>query len=522
MASAAAEAAQQNAASKASPKGSAPQESPGPTIAASRTNPSSFAPRPTPAPPPQVPGAPLIAARSVPIDALNPYTNKWQIKARVVNKGEMRTFNSAKGGEGRFFSMDLSDDSGEIRATAWKEVAERLYPMVEAGNTYLIARGQLKVANKKFNSLNNSYEVTLSYDTQLQLCADEPASRPKTHYRFCSIGDIANRPKDATVDVIGVVSQVSATQTMTSQRTGKELVKRTMVLADDSGKSIELTLWGANASSFPEMDASQNEVVAFKGMRVSEWNQRSLGAVHSSSYEVNPELEATERLKSWWDGGGKDGGVESLSMDMRNGGAGGPARDTSARTTAQDFYDQGEGLTSASEPVYASIRCYFSKLTLGGSQGQEERLMWYGACPKCNKKVVGDEASGHSCENCGWSGAECTYRYILPLQAVDASGHLYLTAFNEQATQIMGISATELKRLKDTSPAGYDEVIAKAMWKQYVLRVRGKMDTYNNVTRLKTHVIAPAPVKWAEEGKLLLDDIAKYDLTGPTEVKMEA
>ena len=39
-----------------------------------------------------------------------------------------------------------------------------------------------------------------------------------------------------------------------------------MEIADDSGKAIEVTLWGQVASSFPDMDASASEVVAFKGM----------------------------------------------------------------------------------------------------------------------------------------------------------------------------------------------------------------------------------------------------------------
>ena len=59
--------------------------------------------------------------------------------------------------------------------------------------------------------------------------------------------------------------------------------------------------------------------------------------------------------------------------------------------------------------------------------------MWYGACPKCNKKVVGDDTSGHNCESCGWSGAECTYRYIMPLMCVDPMGNSFMTAFNDQA-----------------------------------------------------------------------------------------
>ena len=66
-------------------------------------------------------------------------------------------------------------------------------------------------------------------------------------------------------------------------------------------------------------------------------------------------------------------------------------------------------MTPSSEVTYANMRAYVSKVLTGGAQGQDERPLWYSACPKCSKKVVGDEQSGHSCESCGWSGAECTY-----------------------------------------------------------------------------------------------------------------
>ena len=65
------------------------------------------------------------------------------------------------------------------------------------------------MANKKFATLNNNYEITFNFDTQLQLCADEPPTKPKVHYRFCAISDLGSRPKDAIVDVIGVVRSVS-------------------------------------------------------------------------------------------------------------------------------------------------------------------------------------------------------------------------------------------------------------------------------------------------------------------------
>ena len=75
--------------------------------------------------------------------------------------------------------------------------------------------------------------------------------------------------------------------------------------------------------------------------------------------------------------------------------------------------------------------------------------------------------------------------------------------------------------------ATYDAVIAKAQWKQYVVRVRGKMDTYNGNSRLKSHVLSAKPIAFAEESKLLLAEIAKYGVTPssdaePPLVKMEA
>ena len=100
----------------ASPKGTTGQhESPKTGVAASRTQASNFGRPASAAPPPsQPPGQPLVAARSTSIDMLNPYSNKWQIKARVIAKTELRQMNSERFA-GSIFSIDLSDDTGEVR-----------------------------------------------------------------------------------------------------------------------------------------------------------------------------------------------------------------------------------------------------------------------------------------------------------------------------------------------------------------------------------------------------------------------
>ncbi len=62
-----------------------------------------------------------------PIASLNPYRNRWQIKARVTKRGDKKTWSNARG-EGSLFSVDLLDAHGsEIRATFWKEAVDKFY-----------------------------------------------------------------------------------------------------------------------------------------------------------------------------------------------------------------------------------------------------------------------------------------------------------------------------------------------------------------------------------------------------------
>lgn len=75
-----------------------------------------------------------------PISGLSPYQNKWVIKARVTAKSAMRSWSNAKG-EGKLFSFDLMDESGQIRVTAFRDVAEKYFEMIEV------------------NSLSNSFPV---------------------------------------------------------------------------------------------------------------------------------------------------------------------------------------------------------------------------------------------------------------------------------------------------------------------------------------------------------------------------
>jgi replication factor A1 len=102
-----------------------------------------------------------------PIASLNPYHNRWTIKARVTAKSEKKTWNNARG-EGALFSVDLLDASGgQIRATMFNDACTKFYDVFQVNEVYIVSKGVLKIANKKYSRLPCDYEITLNSDAEV-------------------------------------------------------------------------------------------------------------------------------------------------------------------------------------------------------------------------------------------------------------------------------------------------------------------------------------------------------------------
>mgnify|MGYP002718073743 CR=1 FL=1 len=100
-----------------------------------------------------------------PIEAISPYSNKWTMKARCTSKSNIKTWHN-KNGEGKLFSVNLLDDSGEIRATGFNEQCDMLYELFQEGSVYYISSPcRVQIAKKQFTNLNNDYELTFERDT---------------------------------------------------------------------------------------------------------------------------------------------------------------------------------------------------------------------------------------------------------------------------------------------------------------------------------------------------------------------
>jgi replication factor A1 len=434
-----------------------------------------------------------------PISSLNPYQNRWTIKARVTAKSDIRTWSNARG-DGKLCSVDFLDaQGGQIRATMFNDACDKFFPLFQENKVFVISRGQLKLANKKYSKLPNEYELTLNADAEVEYYGDD-SSIETQKFEFCGIDQISQVAENESIDIIGVIKAVSEISTIMSQKLQKELTKRTVTLIDKSLTAIDITFWNQQAEKYNEELLGGNPVMAVKTLRVSDYGGKSLSTSFGTQVVINPDMKEAHDLKGWYDTQGKGADFENLS---KGGGAG------SGKDPRKNFEQiEDEGLGRNEKPDY-----FITQGTVTFYKHDNERPPWYNACPSegCNKRVNPDEQGGWICEKCNKTYPTCQPRFILSVMACDASGSHWLNAFNDTAEQLLGKTAAEMNDLKQSGNEGaYEAVYEAANFKTFNFKIRAKSDTYQDETRVRCHIIGASGLDFKAESLLLLDQIEAY------------
>uniref|UniRef100_A0A8D3DZ14 Replication protein A subunit n=1 Tax=Scophthalmus maximus TaxID=52904 RepID=A0A8D3DZ14_SCOMX len=434
--------------------------------------------------------SPGSSTKVMPIAELNPYQSKWTIRARVTNKSNVRTWSNSRG-DGKLFSFEIVDESGEIKITAFNNEVDTFFSLVEQGKVYYISKATLKVANKKYNSLKNDYEMTLHANTSIVPC-DDGQEVPTVQCDFVPIAQLENRDKDAVIDVIGVCKSAEDVSRITT-KTSREVSKRALHLIDRTGKVVSVTLWGEEAEKF---DGTGQPVVAIKGARLSDFGGRSLSVLFSSTLMVNPDIPEAFRLRAWYDQEGFALDSQSLT-ETRSVGSGAKMNWKTLSDVKNEHMGHGEKAD------------YFTCLATVLYMRKENCL--YQACPSanCNKKVVDQQNGLYRCEKCNREFPNFKYRFLLYANLADFGDNQWVTCFQETAEVLLGHSAETLGHLRDTDETAFNEVFQKANFTTHIFKNRVKLETYNDEIRVKATVMEVQPVDHREYSRRLLSNIRR-------------
>ncbi len=94
----------------------------------------------------------------------------------------------------------------------------------------------------------------------------------------------------------------------------------------------------------------------------------------------------------------------------------------------------------------------------------------------------------------------------------DYTGSNYLTAFDDQAKMVLGVSADELWEMHQIDETNAQAVWQKSLFQTFVFKVRAKNERYNDNDRVKCSVMECSPVNFKDESSKLLETIRKYGI----------
>lgn len=476
----------------ATPAAAGKQQSPAPATAAAPAT----KPAPAPAAPVHRPATAGSASQRaiLPIEGLSPYHNNWTIRARVAAKSDVRTWSNQRG-TGRLFNVTFVDESGEIRATGFNQEVDKYFDLLAEGQVYYVSKCRVNMAKKQFSNVQNDFELMFERDTEIELCTED-VKLPAMQYNFVELGKLEKVEPQSTVDVVAVVKNIFDVQTLTSKNTNREYEKRDVMLVDQSGFEIRATLWGKQAQEFPNT-VSPDAVVAFKGIKVSDFGGRSLSALQSTTVVPNPDVEQAHALKGWYDAQGRTETFNKFDS--------GVSRRDDSRRTLQSVED--DNLGHSAKPDYFNAKVV---IVFVGRKG-----VTYPACTNdgCNKKVTEETDGSWRCDKCNVTMSAPNYRYMASLIVADPTTSIWTSSFDETARIIFGKPASEVAAIVDAeNDPNLTLVSSYALFDEYVVRCQARLDDFNQEQKPVRYTLqSVSKIDHAAESKRLLEQIAAYD-----------
>ncbi|KAF2901894.1 hypothetical protein ILUMI_04295 [Ignelater luminosus] len=426
-----------------------------------------------------------------PISSLTAYRYRWPVRVRVCKKSRIHNWKRSRS-EGKLFSMDLSDRSGEICCKVFNDLVDKFYNTIVEGNVYCISNYKVRFADKRFHNLKNDYEMHFSNNTVVTECYSGVV--PEIVYNFTNIYEIQDKEIGMEVDVIGVCKEISDVQTIHTKRTGRELKKREITLVDRTNTGVVLNIWGDDTEK-PFEFSEQIPVIAVKRAKVAEFSgAKNLSAHAHTILKLDPYIPEACILRTVVDIDTiHDGILNNISISSIT------SESEIPWLTLQEVQEQH---------LEDSRRSNYFKTKVTILLFRTNNLL-YKACPfeECKKKVVDLGNGQYRCEKCNCDYHNFKYRFIGTVNVGDSSSDMWISMFSPEVEKILETTSNEVAAVAETNPGALEDFATKASFKQYTMKCYTKMETFRDESRLKTVAVKVDDINYKEYNEHLISRI---------------
>lgn len=452
---------------------------------------------PRPAPPTNYPSRPMKTENILPVSVLNNYTNNgWVIKVKVIAIAEPKRYNGRNGQAGKVWSITLKDEAGTvIRGTFFNDTVDRMEGKIRLNAVYRVKSGRIKKADPRFNNTGNDYEITFDDTTTFDEDADDGKISGIT-FNFTKIDQIAEKPENATVDVIGYVTICDQASSYVSKK-GNTGMRRRLELVDETNSKIELTLFGELTNKTPD---DPGFVIAVSGARVNTFRGKSL-SMFDGTVQINPGLPETNALQAWWMQTGQYNSGEMKSLSSGDMGMSGAA--PLVHLSAVD--EQGLGMGERPDVVMSYVLL---------TDLMTNKKFCYPACPneECKNKGLSENNDGtYFCDKCQQVRTP-SWRWMFTAKLTDFSGMAFASVIgNDQVGEmIFNKKVNEVHDEMQGIPEDkIREHVVPLFFKYMKVKLRAKLDNFNSESRVKLNILGASEMDYGEAAKFFASEIEK-------------
>lgn len=306
---------------------------------------------------------------------------------RIFRINEIREFNREDGTTGLVRSVEIADDSGNIRLSLWDEKAE--LPL-ELGQAVSVenARTKLGLYSVDLNLNRTSRIIPYNGDLENLPSLEEIEDALYDNKKIEDIGE-----DDRNIRVLGRILELNEPSTFQRQDGQMGLV-RSMEIADETGV-IRCSLWDDQA----EKHLTVGSAIKIENPSVSDRNDR-----------VELNIGRTTSLKPATDGELSDIPIYEELLEL------------AYKSKKIEELEEGD--------INISVNGQLTDV-------RGDRLL-LSKCPNCNERFDLVDGEDNFCEFCGEQVDEPKYILMIPARIYDETGDVIVTFFGQLAEKILG------------------------------------------------------------------------------------